>query len=181
MVFKIYILEVIMAYITYFTGGQRSGKSSTATNLALSKSNNPTYLATAVVRDNEMKDRVEIHKNDRGNNWINIEESLYVGNIEFKDNAVVVLDCITLWLTSIFFNNNESVDESLMFFREQWNKLKDKNIDLIVVSNEIGMGLHADTHMGRKFTDLQGWANQIIAKDANEAYFMVSGLKMKLK
>ena len=170
-----------MAYVTYFTGGQRSGKSSTASNLALSKSRTPIYLATAIVGDDEMKERVEIHKNDRGSNWISIEESIYVGDLEFADGSVIVLDCITLWLTSIFFENNESVDESLSFFKIQWSKLKEKSIDLIIVSNEIGMGLHADTKMGRKFTDLQGWANQIVAKDANEAYFMVSGLKMKLK
>lgn len=170
-----------MALITYFTGGQRSGKSSSASNLALSKSNTPTYLATAVVRDDEMKERVEIHQNDRGENWVNIEESLYVGELDFKPNEVVLLDCITLWLTSIFFANNESVDESLSFFKAQWSKLKEKNIDLIVVSNEIGMGVIPNSAMARKFTDLQGWANQIIAKDADEAYLMVSGLKMKLK
>ena len=86
-----------------------------------------------------------------------------------------------MWLSSIFFKNNESVKESLIFFKDQWTKLTTKNMELIVVSNEIGMGLHADTKMGRKFTDLQGWVNQIIAKDANQAIFMVSGIEIKIK
>ena len=170
-----------MAYITYFTGGQRSGKSSSASSLALSKSNTPTYLATALVSDKEMESRIDRHKNDRGSNWTNIEENLFVGDLDFKDDSVVLLDCITLWLTSIFFKHDEDIDKSLVFFKNQWTKLKSKNIDLIVVSNEIGMGVIPENKMARKFTDLQGWANQIVAKDADEAYFMVSGLKMKLK
>lgn len=170
-----------MAIITYISGGQRSGKSSTAQNLALSKSNNPTYIATAFVSDDEMKARVDRHKSDRGSNWSSIEETLYVGDIDIADDSVVVLDCITLWLTSIFFKFDEDIDKSLYFFNHQWIKLTSKNIEIIVVSNEIGMGVIPSSAMARKFTDLQGWANQIVAKSSNEAYFMVSGLKMKLK
>jgi len=170
-----------MAKITYITGGQRSGKSSAAQKLALSSSKNPIYIATAVVTDDEMNNRIERHKQDRGDQWTNLEEPLYVGGLDIKENTVVVLDCVTLWLSSIFFKNNESVNESLLFFKNEWKKLTTKNIDLIVVSNEIGMGLHADTKMGRKFTDLQGWVNQIIAKDADQAIFMVSGIEIKIK
>lgn len=170
-----------MATITYLTGGQRSGKSNAALNLATSLSKEPIYIATAVITDDEMNTRIERHKMERGDEWINIEEPLYVGNLNIKENSVVVLDCVTLWLSSIFFKNNESVSESLLFFKEQWEKLISKKIELIIISNEIGMGLHADTKMGRKFTDLQGWANQIIAKDADKAIFMVSGIKIKIK
>ncbi len=170
-----------MAKITYITGGQRSGKSSAAQELALSRSINPIYVATAIVTDDEMNDRIKRHKQDRGDQWGNIEEPLYVGDLDIKENSVVVLDCVTLWLSSIFFKNNESVNESLLFFKKEWKKLTTKNIDLIVVSNEIGMGLHADTKMGRKFTDLQGWVNQIIAKDADQAIFMVSGIEINIK
>jgi len=170
-----------MAKITYITGGQRSGKSSAAQNLALSKSDNPIYIATAVVTDVEMKKRIKRHISDRGEQWINMEEPVYVGDLDLKDGSIVVIDCVTLWLTSIFFKNNESIDKSLTFFQDQWNKLISKNIEMIIVSNEIGMGLHADTKMGRKFTDLQGWVNQIIGKDSDEAYLMISGLKVKIK
>ncbi|RUA10950.1 MAG: adenosylcobinamide kinase/adenosylcobinamide phosphate guanyltransferase [Flavobacteriia bacterium] len=170
-----------MAKIIYLTGGQRSGKSSAAQRLALSESNKPIYIATAVVTDNEMDKRIERHKRDRGNQWKNIEEPLYVGDLDIQKHAVVVLDCITLWLSSIFFKNKEDVEKSFLFFKNQWAKLISKDIRLIVVSNEIGMGLHADTEMGRKFTDLQGWTNQLIAKDADEAYLMVSGIKIKIK
>jgi len=170
-----------MAKITYISGGQRSGKSSTAQILALSKTDKPIYVATAFVSDDEMKARIERHKSDRGDNWTSIEETLYIGDLDLPDGSVVVLDCVTLWLTSIFFKLDEDVDKSLDFFKEQWCKLKSKNIDLIVVSNEIGMGVIPSSAMARKFADLQGWANQIIARDANEAFLMVSGLKMKIK
>lgn len=170
-----------MAKITYISGGQRSGKSSTAQDLALSKSNNPTYIATAFISDDEMKARVDRHKSDRGSNWSSIEETLYVGDIDIADDSVVVLDCITLWLTSIFFKFDEDIDKSLDFFNHQWTKFTSKNIEIIVVSNEIGMGVIPNSAMARKFTDLQGWSNQIVAKSSDEAYFMVSGLKMKLK
>jgi len=167
--------------IIYITGGQRSGKSSTAQNLALTKTSKPVFIATAVVTDDEMQKRIARHINERGNQWINIEEPLFVGDIDIKSKSVVVLDCVTLWLSSIFFKHNESVKDSLVFFQNQWNKFISKDLEIIVVSNEIGMGLHANTKMGRKFTDLQGWANQIIAKDADEVFFMVSGIKLKIK
>ncbi len=170
-----------MATITYISGGQRSGKSSTAQRLALSKSNKPFFIATAFVSDDEMNDRVERHKRDRGDNWTSIEETLFVGSLDLPDNSVVVLDCITLWLTSIFFKFEEDIDKSLEFFNKQWTNLISKSIELIVVSNEIGMGVIPSSAMARKFTDLQGWANQIIAKDADEAYLMVSGIKVRLK
>ena len=94
---------------------------------------------------------------------------------------MVVLDCITLWLTNYFTDNHFDMDKSLEQAKKEWDKFIENDFTLIVISNEIGMSLHADTEAGRKFTDLQGWMNQYIAKFADEVIFMVSGIPMKVK
>jgi adenosylcobinamide kinase/adenosylcobinamide-phosphate guanylyltransferase len=94
----------------------------------------------------------------------------------------VVLDCITLWLTNLFFDHQEkSVDEVLTMAKAEFDRLLKKEAILIVISNEIGLGGHAESAVARRFTDLQGWMNQYIASLADEAVLMVAGLPLKLK
>ncbi len=166
--------------IYYISGGERSGKSTFAQNLALKLSNNPCYLATARVLDKEMEERVIKHKNDRDDNWNLIEESYYLSKVDFQ-NKTVVIDCVTLWLTNIFFDNNEDLELSLKIAKNEINNIKIKNSNIIFVSNEIGMGLHGQTTTTRKFVQLQGWINQFIANKADIAYFMISGIPLKIK
>lgn len=169
-----------MAIVHFITGGQRSGKSSFAQHLALELSDNPIYLATSRVWDEDFNNRIQRHKDDRGPQWENIEEEKQLDKLVLKEK-IVVLDCITLWLTNIFHDNNYDIEKSLVQAKEIWDNLIKQNCTLLVVSNEIGMGLHAETEVGRKFTDLQGWMNQHIAEKANEVSFMVSGLPLKIK
>jgi len=169
-----------MGKIIFITGGQRSGKSSYAMQKALELSDNPVYLATARIWDDDFKKRVQKHQTDRSNNWINIEEEKEISKISLN-GKVVVLDCITLWLTNYFTDNHFDMDKSLEQAKKEWDKFIENDFTLIVISNEIGMSLHADTEAGRKFTDLQGWMNQYIAKFADEVIFMVSGIPMKVK
>jgi len=169
-----------MGKIIFITGGQRSGKSSYAMQKALELSDNPVYLATARIWDDDFKKRVQKHQTDRSNNWINIEEEKEISKISLN-GKVVVLDCITLWLTNYFTDNHFDMDKSLEQAKNEWDKFIENDFTLIVISNEIGMSLHADTEAGRKFTDLQGWMNQYIAKFADEVIFMVSGIPMKVK
>ncbi|MBZ4675806.1 MAG: bifunctional adenosylcobinamide kinase/adenosylcobinamide-phosphate guanylyltransferase [Anaerophaga sp.] len=165
----------------FITGGQRSGKSSYAQKLALQKSANPVYLATARICDEDFRQRVERHRSDRGPEWTNIEESVNISNASVN-GRVVVLDCITLWLTNIFFDNKEQmVDEILTTAKTEFDKMMEKEATFIVISNEIGLGGHADNEVARRFTDLQGWMNQYIASRADEAILMVAGLPVKLK
>jgi len=170
-----------MTSVHLITGGQRSGKSSLAQEIALQNSKNPIYLATARVWDDDFKKRIERHKSDRGAEWKNIEEEKFISSIDFAEKSVVVIDCITLWLTNFFTDNKFDLDTTFEQAKSEWDKLLAKNINIIVVSNEIGMGIHADTAVGRKFTDLQGWMNQYIASKANKVSFMVSGIEMKIK
>ncbi|MCT4640234.1 MAG: bifunctional adenosylcobinamide kinase/adenosylcobinamide-phosphate guanylyltransferase [Bacteroidales bacterium] len=169
-----------MAQIHLITGGQRSGKSSFAQNTALSNSDNPVYLATAKIWDEDFKDRVRRHKDDRGEEWTNIEEQINISSCNVQGRTVV-LDCITLWLTNIFMKCDMDTDVSLKYAKEEWDKFALIDTNVLVVSNEIGMGMHAETAVGRKFTDLQGWMNQYIASKADKVTFMVSGIPMHIK
>ena len=166
--------------IYYVTGGERSGKSGHAQSLALSLTDSPVYLATAKIWDGSFQERVDRHKADRDERWTNIEEQLEVSKV-IPDDRVVVFDCVTLWLTNFFVKFKNDKLESLNAAKEEFDRLKDYNGTLIIISNEIGMGVHAETQIGRDFVELQGWMNQYIAMAADSVTFMVSGLPMKVK
>lgn len=169
-----------MATVTFITGGQRSGKSNFAQELALKKSSNPIYLATSRVWDDEHKKRIERHKADRDDRWENIEEEKYLSKHNFN-NRVVLIDCVTLWLTNFFFDNQSDIETALKLAKNEFSKLLKQDCHFIIVSNEIGLGGIPENEIQRKFTDLQGWMNQFIAKNANEVFFMVSGIAMRVK
>lgn len=164
----------------YISGGQRSGKSRYAQELALELSDSPVYLATSRIWDDDLKSRIEYHREDRDERWTTFEEEKNISQLAL-DGRVVVMDCVTLWLTNFFTDNGYHVQKSLEEAKAELDKFLQKDFTLIVISNEIGMGLHADTEAGRKFTDLQGWMNQYIARKADKAYLMVSGLPLELK
>ncbi len=169
-----------MTDITLITGGQRSGKSSFAQRLAEEKSDSPVYLATAKIWDEDFKKRVERHKSDRGDNWQTIEENKQISKHDLK-NKTVLLDCVTLWLNNFFFDNKYDVEKSLTAAKSEWDNFIKQKFNLIVVTNELGMGIHSENETSRKFTDLQGWMNQYIASLANNVYFMISGISTKIK
>lgn len=166
--------------IYYITGGERSGKSGYAQQLAESLSNTPYYLATSRIWDADFKKRVDRHLSDRDERWTTIEEEKNISTVIPK-NTTVVIDCVTLWLTNFYVDTKNNVEESLRLATQEIDRLIEIDATIIIISNEIGMGLHADTKIGRKFTELQGWVNQYIAKKADKATFMVSGLPLTLK
>lgn len=166
--------------IYYVTGGERSGKSRYAQNLALRLSDNPYYLATSRSWDSDFDERVKRHLAERDNRWTTIEEEKYLSKLTLK-GKVVVVDCITLWLTNWFVDLKNNVEECLEKGKIELNTLFEQEATFIIISNEIGMGIHAQTQVGRKFTELQGWMNQYIAQRADRAIFMVSGLPINIK
>ena len=166
--------------IYYITGGERSGKSSYAQKLAEELSPKPYYLATSRIWDEDFKKRVDRHISDRDERWTTLEEEKHLSSV-IPLKSIVVIDCVTLWLTNFYTDNQYNVNESLKQAKEELYKLKDLDCTLIIISNEIGMGVHANTEIGRKFTELQGWINQEIAILSSKATFMVSGLPMNLK
>ena len=169
-----------MVTIIFITGGERSGKSSFAQKMAEHLSDEPVYLATARIWDQDFAERIERHKSDRDERWTTIEEEKVLSRHDLTDK-VVVLDCITLWLTNLFADHKFEFAPALAQATEEWQRFVNQKFTLIVVTNEIGMSLHAQTESGRKFVELQGRINQLIAGMANEAYLMVSGISIKIK
>ena len=166
--------------LTYISGGQRSGKSRYAQELALTLSPNPVYLATSRAWDDDHRQRITRHVADRDSRWTTLEEEKYVSRLALAGRTVV-LDCVTLWLTNFFADTKYDVETTLQETRTEFDRLVQQDCTLIIISNEIGMGLHAPTEAGRKFADLQGWLNQHIAQRADRAIFMVSGLPLVVK
>ena len=168
-----------MKKVVLITGGARSGKSRYAEELALSLSNNPVYVATAHVWDEEFRERVKKHQERRGPEWTNIEEEMLLSRHDLTER-VAVIDCITLWCTNYFFKMQE-VDTALEALKAEFDKFTARDAIYIFVTNEIGMGGVSDNAVQRKFTDLQGWMNQYVASKADEVILMVSGIPVKIK
>jgi adenosylcobinamide kinase/adenosylcobinamide-phosphate guanylyltransferase len=167
--------------IYLITGGERSGKSSYAENLAKELSENPMYVATARKWDDDFQKRIDRHQQGRDERWINIEKEKQLSEIDFSGNVAMV-DCVTLWLTNFFVDTKNDVALSLEQAKAEFDKIAgQENATIIIVTNEIGMGVHAETHIGRKFTELQGWMNQYIAKRAEKVVLMVSGIPVTIK
>ena len=161
------------------TGGQRSGKSKKAEEIAMSLSDNPVYVATAHIWDEEFRERVKRHQERRGPQWANIEEEKFLSRHDLT-GRVAVIDCVTLWLTNFFFENN-NVDETLTAVKEEFEHFTKNDATYIFVTNEIGSGGVSDNAVQRQFTDLEGWMNQYIASRADEVILMVSGIAVKIK
>jgi adenosylcobinamide kinase/adenosylcobinamide-phosphate guanylyltransferase len=169
-----------MKKIILITGGQRSGKSNKAEELALSLSSNPIYVATAHIWDDEFRERVRKHQERRGPQWTNIEEELYLSRHDLS-GRVAVIDCVTLWLTNFFYANDSDVNKSLEAAKAEFDAFTQYDATYIFVTNEIGSGGVSDNAIQRKFTDLEGWMNQYIASKADEVILMVSGIPVKIK
>jgi adenosylcobinamide kinase / adenosylcobinamide-phosphate guanylyltransferase len=174
------VSAVLQNRLIFITGGARSGKSRYAQELALSLSDRPLYIATARKWDDEFGERISRHRLERDQRWTAIEEEKQLSRLDLT-GKVAVIDCVTLWLTNFFADSKNDADASLTACKYEIDGLSRQDATLIVISNEIGMGLHADSAMGRKFTDLQGWMNQYIAAKAAKVIFMVSGIPVIIK
>ena len=173
--------------VILITGGARSGKSRYAEELALSLSENPVYVATAHIWDNEFRERVRIHQARRGPEWTNIEEEKELSRHDLT-GRVAVIDCVTLWCTNYFFeqqvgraSQRDDVDSALEALKNEFDKFTAHDATYIFVTNEIGMGGVSENAVQRKFTNLQGWMNQYVASQADEVILMVSGIPIKVK
>lgn len=169
-----------MKKITLITGGQRSGKSRYAQEMALSLSENPVYLATSRIWDDEHRRRIDRHKAERGNEWTNIEEDKTLSKHRLT-GRVILIDCITLWATNFFFDSGSDTEKSLAELKVELDQFVEQDAQFIFVTNEIGMGEMSQNELQRKFADLQGWLNQYIAAKSDDVYLMVSGIPVKIK
>ncbi|MCA1744849.1 MAG: bifunctional adenosylcobinamide kinase/adenosylcobinamide-phosphate guanylyltransferase, partial [Bacteroidales bacterium] len=128
----------------------------------------------------DFTERIRRHQNDRGPQWTTIEEEKHLGSLQLT-NKTILLDCITLWLTNIFHDNSYDLEAALKVAQNEWDLFTKMDNQLFVVSNELGMGIHAQDEVSRKFTDLQGWMNQYIAKRSDHVLLMVAGLPLIVK
>ncbi len=165
------------------TGGCRSGKSRYALDYANRHFSKKVYLATCEALDEEMAQRIEHHKKMRGPEWQTIEEPIAIVNEieEYGDKVeVILLDCITLWLSNLLMKWNS--DSRIMDEVERFiDVIKQSQTSLIIVSNEVGMGIVPADPLSRRFRDLSGMISQRIAEVADSVIYMVSGIPMFLK
>ena len=168
--------------ITLILGGARSGKSSFAQHLAEQRWKAPLYLATAEILDHEMEDRIRIHKAKRGACWDCLEEPLNIAQAITQPHPGrdgILVDCLTLWLSNVLLKEGIAAIQGRKTELLQTLAAPPKNI--ILVSNEVGMGIVPDSQLGREFRDLQGWLNQDIATVADTVVFVAAGLPLMLK
>lgn len=185
-----------MGKIIFITGGARSGKSSFAENYCIQNSNNLGYIATAEALDDEMKDRIKKHKFQRGNSWETYECPLEIETVITKimnAHEYVLLDCITMYISNIMFKDeidfeNISVEKTNEIetiinnsILEILHKTKKSKGNLVLVSNEVGLGIVPENKLSRIYRDYVGRVNQACAKCADEVYFVVSSIPMKIK
>ena len=167
----------------FVTGGARSGKSGFAVDLAKQLGGRVTYVATCGPRDEEMKTRIEKHRKSRPEHWRTVEEETKVASALRNLGAscdVAVVDCLTLLVSNLLLGNSSDgqVAEEIEAIVQA---AKNASFTTIVVSNEVGSGVVPETALGRKFRDIAGFANQVVAVNADEAYLMVSGIPVRLK
>ncbi len=173
-----------MARIVYVTGGARSGKSNYAQQLAERHKGKLLYIAPARAEGEEMSSRIELHREVRGERWALLEEQLWL--VERLPDVVggkgaLLLDCVTLWVTNLFFHFNEKQGPVLAEVDRLIELAWQLDEPLYLVSNELGSGIVPENRMARKFRDLAGTVNQRLAAAADEAWLVVSGLPLKLK
>ena len=163
---------------TLVLGGARSGKSAYAE--ALFGDTPALYLATGQALDGEMAERIDHHRRRRGDGWSTLEEPLDLAesleNVLRPDRPVLV-DCLTMWLSNLMHAGRD-LDRSL---DRLCTVLAAPAGPVVLVSNEVGMGLVPDTALGRQFRDAQGRTNQKVAQIARRVVFVAAGLPLILK
>jgi len=175
--------ETRQGSVTLVLGGVRSGKSRYAQQLA-GQSRHVVFVATARVTDEEMRAKIERHREDRPKEWLTIEEPLNLPTVLTKhdvDNDVVVVDCLTVYAANLLEAEGEDRDAVERRVQTLCDALQAVNCRVIVVSNEVGSGVHPVSPLGRTYRDLLGEINQRVASIADDVVLMVAGLPLALK
>ena len=162
-------------------GGARSGKTGFAEGLAMRSGQRPAYLATAEALDGEMRERVRTHQEQRQGRFATIEEPIEVTAAivaAAREHDVILVDCLTLWITNLL-GAGDDVAEAVEELATTLLELRDAKV--ILVSNEVGLGIVPDNPLARSFRDLAGTAHQRLAQICTDVYFVVAGLPMVLK
>ena len=165
---------------TLVLGGARSGKSVFAEKIIGDSGLARVYLATATASDGEMKARIAHHRKQRGEGWVTVEEPLALVDAltrEATHGRAVLVDCLTLWLSNLMLAERDPDIEA----RRLTRFLDVAKYPVVLVSNEVGLGLVPETPLGRSFRDAQGRLNQIVAANVPNVVFIAAGLPLWLK
>jgi adenosylcobinamide kinase/adenosylcobinamide-phosphate guanylyltransferase len=163
-------------------GGARSGKSSLALRLAKRLGRRRLFVATAEARDEEMRRRIQRHREERGDEFDTAEEPLDLASVirRSASHDVVLIDCLTLWLANHLLASDRS-EAVLTHVDRLLAALAERQAHIILVTNEVGLGIVPETELGRQFRDLAGIAHQRISQQADEVYFAMLGTMLRLK
>lgn len=172
--------------IIFVLGGARSGKSAFAQELAQQRAGeNVLFLATAEALDDEMRERIAKHRAERPPTWQTLEAPRdllqAIANLPTMPR-LILLDCLTLWVTNEMLADENNLEQRLFYQLDllcEWVRLQD--IDLILISNEVGMGIVPDNALARAFRDLLGRVNARAAQHAQRVYWMTAGLPLEIK
>ncbi len=158
-----------------FIGANKSGKSQLALDYTLNISHNkPYFIATGLAIDQEMKEKIELHKKSRADRFITIEEPLKVYEAIQPIKEYKLIDCLSFWVSNMLLNNNES---DIISEIEKISKTQ----NCIFVINEVGAGVVPANELARKFAHYNGIVAQITAKNCDEVYLCVAGISIKIK
>jgi adenosylcobinamide kinase/adenosylcobinamide-phosphate guanylyltransferase len=166
--------------IEFVLGGARSGKTRHALDLAEACGLRPVYVATGTAFDDEMRDRIARHREERGPQWSTVEEPIDLASVIARDASagrVLLVDCLTLWLNNLMFAERDIAVASAGLCAA----LAASAGPLILVSNEVGLGIVPENALARAFRDAQGRLNQAVAKIATRVTFVAAGLPLVLK
>jgi len=173
--------------IILLLGGARSGKSYHAQALAEKFGGKVLFIATGEALDEEMKDRIDKHKKNRPKGWKTIESPWNISNVITEHEGyfdTVIIDCVTLLVSNLLGNetNYSNVEQSITDeIVTIINVMKTSKANIIMVTNEVGLGLVPDNKLGRIYRDLLGKANNLLAQNADEVYLMIAGIPVKIK
>jgi adenosylcobinamide kinase/adenosylcobinamide-phosphate guanylyltransferase len=169
---------------TLILGGARSGKSDFAQTLASTRGGDDVlFVATAQARDSEMDARIEKHRRARPANWRTLETPAELAEVlqTEPEARVVVIDCITLWVSNVLLKEDAGPGAMERELNDLLSWYRVSQCELIVVSNEVGMGLVPDNALGRAYRDLLGAMNKLLAAAADQVYLVVAGLPVEIK
>jgi adenosylcobinamide kinase/adenosylcobinamide-phosphate guanylyltransferase len=170
--------KAVLPPLTLILGGARAGKSRFAEELIERIARPALYVATAEPGDDEMRTRIAAHRARRGDHWSTVEEPLELVNILLAETArPVLIDCLTLWLSNLMGAKRDVGFESERLL----SILPKAQTPVVMVANEVGLGIVPDNAMARDFRDHAGRLNQRIAQLAQRGVFMVAGLPLALK
>ncbi|MBV1836178.1 bifunctional adenosylcobinamide kinase/adenosylcobinamide-phosphate guanylyltransferase [Acetobacter estunensis] len=159
-------------------GGARSGKSRHAESVIRSCPGPWTYIATGRAWDAEMAERIALHRADRGDGWVTVEEPVDLpGALEKVEGQPVLVDCLTLWLTNLLLENQDiaTATDALMQVMER------RVAPLVLVGNEVGLGIVPDNALARRFRDEAGRLHQRVAARADRVVLCVAGIPMTIR